>query len=430
MKIIHIVPGSGGSFYCQNCLRDNMLVKALRQLGHDVVVAPMYLPFSSDGPSAAERGPVFYGAVSLYLKQLFPVLRKAPRWCERLLNSRRMLDWAAKRAGSTRARGLEELTLSVLRGEDGDQAEELGELVSWLSREGAPDVVHLSNALLAGLARRIKTELHAPVVCTLQDEDSWLDAMAPEQARLAWDVLAERGRDVDAFVAVSQWYAGVMRDRMRIPQERLSVVHIGIDLEGREPAALDFDPPVLGFLSRMSPSLGLGTLVEAFIKLKKEAEFGNLKLRAAGGRTSEDRAYVRELQKRLATEGAAADAEFLPDFGRARRLEFLRSLSLLSTPVPGGEAFGTYLIEALAAGVPVVQPKAGAFPELLEATGGGIVYEPNDAAALAGAIASLLRDPERARELGRRGRQAVLDRFGVERMARDMITVYEGLTAS
>jgi len=78
MKIVHIVPGSGGTFYCQNCLRDNALVKALRAQGHDVVMVPLYLPMFADEPGISGEAPVFYGAISLYLRQRLPFCESLP----------------------------------------------------------------------------------------------------------------------------------------------------------------------------------------------------------------------------------------------------------------------------------------------------------------------------------------------------------------
>ena len=83
------------------------------------------------------------------------------------------------------------------------------------------------------------------------------------------------------------------------------------------------------------------------------------------------------------------------------------------------------MIEALAAGVPVVQPRHASFPELIEATGGGLLCEPDDPEALAVAVEELLRDPAAARAMGARGREAVWERFNVARMAADMMKVFE-----
>ena len=424
MRIINIIPSSGGSFYCQNCLRDSMLVIALRALGHDAVAVPMYLPLKDDENKPFGDTPVFYGAVNAYLKQEVPLLRNAPRWVDRMLDAPGLLNFAAKRAGSTRASGLEDMTLSMLRGEDGNQARQLDDLVAWLHHEGKPDVVHLSNALLLGLVHRIKDELDVPVVCSLQDEDVWLDAMEPDQAAPIWELMSDRATEIDMFVPVSRYYGECMRKRLRTPQTRMRVVHIGIDLDGYTQSTLPFDPPVLGYLSRMSESLGLDILVDAFIKLRERGTFPGLRLHATGGMTGDDVQFVNGLRQTLAQHGLGDAAEFAPDFTRGERLAFLGGLTVMAVPVPGGEAFGTFQLEALAAGVPIVQPNAGAFPEIVEATGGGVCYAPNDPNTLADTLESLLGAPDRVKALGQHGRDVVERRFSAERMAKDMVAVY------
>jgi len=428
VKIIHIIPGSGGTFYCQNCMRDNELIKTLKAMGHEVTMVPLYLPLSVETPEVTGDTPVFYGAINIYLKQMIPFYRKVPMWFERLLDSPKILQWAARKSGSTNAPGLEDMTLSTLRGENGNQASELDHLISWLKKNEKPDVVHLSNALLLGLARRMKNELSVPVVCSLEDENVWIDPMDEAYRLQIWQIMAERATDVDAFIAVSDYYADYMKNHMQLSNEKLHTVHTGINLNGYEPASLSFSQPTIGYLCRMGEPFGLGILVDAFVKLKKENKFKNLKLRITGGYTADDAKFVKSIQKRLLNEKVFNDVDFVTDFSINNRKEFLKSLSVLSVPVIGGEALGTYQIEALAAGVPVVQPKVGGFPELVNITGGGIVYEPNDSDHLAEALASLLSNPNQARKLAGKGRKVIFDQFGIEHMAEKMVKVYEGVT--
>jgi glycosyltransferase involved in cell wall biosynthesis len=424
MRIIQIIPGTGGSFYCENCVRDSALVKGLRALGHEVTMIPLYLPLSIDDPDLAKGSPLFFGAVNLYLKQMIVPLRKMPLWFQHFLDSPAVLDFAAKRAGSTRAEGLEEMTLSMLRGEEGNQAEELDHLIQWLKIEGRPDVVHLANALLLGLARRIKRELRIPVVCSLQDEDDWLDAMRPEYMEQVEQTLADRAQDVDAFVPVSHYFLGKMKPFLKVPDERYTVVPIGLDLSGYEAAPLDFNPPVIGFLSRLSPALGLDILIDAFILLKKEKRHSHIKLHLTGGMTGDDKFFVQGIKKRLHAEGFLRDVTFFEHFSRQDRIDFFNRISVLTVPIHEGEAFGTFQIESLAAGVPVVQPNIGAFPEFIRSAGGGILYEQNDAEHLAQALSDFLDQPEKARELGARGRKTVLKEYCLDCMARNMAELY------
>ena len=425
MKIAYIIPGSGGTFYCENCLRDIDIVHTIRRLGHEVIVVPMYLPLFPDDSEAGTALPVFYGAINVYLKFKFPLLRKAPAWFSRIFDSPLLLNAAAKKAGSTRAATLGEMTISLLRGDEGEHAEELKRLVQTLRDKVQPDIVHLSNALLLGLVRHIKQGLGVPVTCSLQDEDTWVDAMDCTHAETVWRMMTERALEVDSFFPVSRFYAHKMTNRMGIPQERLHVTYIGLDLECYIPVPLSFNPPVIGFLSRISESQGMGLLAKAFINLKKDSSLRETKLHISGGQTGDDRKFIKNLTKFLKSRGVLKDVEIVHDFDKDSRIKFLSSLTVLSVPVLSEHAFGSYLIEALALGVPVVQPALGAFPELMQETGGGIVYSPNDVDTLTSALKSLLCNQEKAAALGKQGSKAVHEKFGLITMAEHMLDVYQ-----
>ncbi len=430
MRIVYVTPGSGDSFYCENCLRDDAAVKAMRKAGHDVAMVPLYLPPLAYEPQAERGKEIFFGGINVYLQQKFGLFRRTPRWIDRLFDSPRLLKRIGRMAGMTTARDLGETTLSMLRGEKGRQVKELDRLAEWMAANDRPDVVCLSNALLIGLARRIKQRLGAAVVCLLQDEDSFLDALPADQREPAWRTLCERTADVDVFVAASRYYAEVMQERLAVSPDRVRVVYNGIDPSDYRPAERPPAVPTIGYLSRFHPDKGLDLLVEAVIRLKDHDRLRDLKLRAAGGRTAHDEAFLRQLRRRLAEAGVEEDAEFLPNLNRAERAAFLPGLSVLSVPERRGEAFGLYLLEALACGVPVVLPDNGAASELIEATGGGLLCRPNDPGALAEALEKLLLDPDYARALGRKGRQAVLEKFSAEQTARELLAVYADAVAS
>jgi glycosyltransferase involved in cell wall biosynthesis len=422
MKMVHIVPGSGGTFYCQNCMRDGALVQALRRAGEDVVMVPMYLPMFTDGDPVEDHTPVFFGGINVWLQQQVPFFRKTPRWLDRWFDSKWMLKRAAKMEGTTSAGDLGAMTLSMLEGAEGNQRKEVERLVDWLAEHERPDLVHISNALLIGLAAEIKARLNVPVVCSLQDEDWWLDEIKPPYDERCWEALRARTGDVDRFVAVSHWFADRMSQKLKVSRSSIAVVHVGIDLDGFDAAPRQVDPPVLGYLSRMNTALGIDKLVDAFIELKKTAGLENLKLRATGGAVGDDLKCIEQQKQKLAKAGLLGDAEFLEDFDRPERLAFLKTISVMCVPVEQGEAFGSFIVESMAAGVPVVQPCAGAFPELIEATGGGLIY--ND---LVEDLRILLLDTERARTLGEKGRAAVFENFGIESMAQNMMAVYREL---
>jgi len=421
MKVVYIVPGSGGNFYCANCLRDGMLISALRSRGVDVTVVPLYLPLFLDG-EGLDEGPVFFGAVNIYLQQKNVLFRKTPRWMDRVLDSRRVLEWAARKAGTTRPTGLSEMTASMLRGEKGRQAKELRRLVAWLGKEVRPDVVHLSNALLLGMAPAIREAVDAKLVCSLQDEDAWVDPMVEEEGRLVWDLMAQAAVHVDAFAASSRYFADLMIGRLGLDPDSVRVVYPGVDPSAY--SVRDGTPPgpVLGYLSRLSAFQGLDRLARAFAFLA--GKYPDLRLRAFGGYTAEDAPFVARVTDDLDRQGLAGRFDLVEGLGRDIRVDFLKSLSVLSVPVPGGEAFGMYLLEALACGVPVVQPRAGAYPEIVEATGGGLLYPPDDPRGLERALDDLLSDGDRAATLSAAGRRGVEEKFTIDRAASALIDIY------
>jgi glycosyltransferase involved in cell wall biosynthesis len=300
----------------------------------------------------------------------------------------------------------------------------LDRLLDWLKDQPKPDVAHISNALLLGVASEIRSALNVPVVCSLQDEDTWIDAMSPKWRDRCWKIIAEKGRDIDAFIAVSDWYAARITARTGISRDHIRVVPLGIEWGTVDPAPMDFDPPVLGYLSRIHASQGFTALVDAFIELKRDPRLTRLKLRATGGVTSGDREYVTEMMNKLAAAGVAQDVEIVEDFNKAARRAFIQSISVLSAPAPDGEAFGLFILEAGACGVPVVQPDAGAFREVIEMTGGGLVYDGTDKTALVETLRRVLVNPELARELGNKGRATVGERFTSDAMAEKMAAVF------
>lgn len=429
MNIIQITPGAG-AMYCGNCFRDNTLVAALRQMGHEVTMVPLYLPLTLDEEDESAGTPIFFGGINVYLEQKSGLFRKAPRWVRRILASRKLLAWAAGRAASTRASDVGDILLSMLRGEEGRQARELEELIAWLRRQGQPDVICLSNALLVGMARRLKAGLQTRVICTLQGEHSFLDGLPDSHRAAAWQLLSERAADVDLFIAPSRYFGDLMAERLGLPAEKVRVVYNGIKLDGfsvggRGSRVERQKAPVLGFFARMCREKGLDTLVEAYIHLKNRGKVPRLKLHIGGSCGSADEVLVKSLRKRLAEAGYIGEVNFSPNLSHAEKLAFLEVLTVFSVPASYSEAFGLYVIEALAAGVPVVQPRAGAFPELIDATGGGVVCESGDPKALADGIEELLLNPDRARALSEAGRKAVLEKFSAEAMACNTLQVFD-----
>jgi len=427
MRIVQIIPGSGGSFYCGNCLRDSKFVEALRSSDHTVTKIPMYLPLFADEHDLTGEIPVFYGAISIYLKQQVPLFRRSPAWFDRLLNSRPMLKLASRFAGSTNAKGLEEMTVSMLMGEDGEQKHELDKMVDWIAEHCKPDVIHLSNALLVGLAHRLSEKIGVPVVCSLQDEDQWVDVMKPSSQKLVWNLMSERGSYVSKFISVSKYYTEEMKKVMHLPSERIQEVHIGVYPEDYRFALPSTKKRNIGFVSRMCHELGLDILVDAFLILRATPGFEDVELHITGGHTGADRKFLAEQKRKIRRKGLIANVKFHGDFEEEGLLDFFEEVSVISVPVRKGEAFGIYLLESMASGVPVVQPALGAFPEIVERSGGGVTYEPNTPAALAESLEKILSNPSALDQYALNGRKGVETHFHVEGQVQKMVEIYNSL---
>jgi glycosyltransferase involved in cell wall biosynthesis len=420
MRIAFIAAGSGPRFYCENCARDGSLARALGARGHHVETASLYLPISGENGRDA---PLFCGAIGLYLRHQVPLVRRAPRWAQRILDARPLLSIAGRLSGATTPRALQDLTLSMLRGDAFTSAADAEALPRWLESV-RPDVIHLSNALLIGLAEPLRKAIGVPVTCTLQDEDTWIDAMDREAREEAWRIMTRHAASVDLFLPVSSAFGKAMAVRMGLSSDRYRVVPIGIDVDG-EPRPKPVDgPAVIGYLSRIALDMGAELLADAVLLLAGEGRFPDLRLHMTGGATAADAPVLRSLRRRFAAAGLSDRLFIEPAFDPLSRRRFLEGVTVLSVPVPRGEAFGLFMLEAMAAGVPVVQPRLGGFTELVEDTGGGILYEPNTASALAQALSSILADRGRTRDMGLAGRQAVVTRYSSAAMAEAMESAF------
>jgi len=131
----------------------------------------------------------------------------------------------------------------------------------------------------------------------------------------------------------------------------------------------------------------------------------------------------------IRSAGVAEDFEFLGEVTREQKIALLHSLHVLSVPAVYAEAKGFYVLEAMACGVPVVQPNHGSFPELLNDAGGGVLYDIGDESGLTNAIGSLMDDSDLRRRLAEQGRESVHDRFTDVIMAERTWELYERLCA-
>jgi glycosyltransferase involved in cell wall biosynthesis len=425
VKAVLITPGTG-NFHCGSCLRDAALVREMRRCGHDVLCVPLYLPLVLEEEPLTDA-PIFFGGVNVYLQQKFDFFQKTPRWIDRVLDQPRLLRRLARGDNMTNAHELGALAISMLRGEEGRQVKEVRRLAGWLAEQGRPDIIFISNALLLGIGVALKRSLQVPMVCTLQGEDSFLDDLPESASAEAWSILRGLAGEVDRFIAVSNYYGELMGKRLAIDSDRMHVVLNGIDFSGFEDRGSQPEPPVIGFFARMCPAKGLHTLVDAFIRIRKLPDAADLRLHIGGAMTVADRGYIDEQAAKVQAAGLADDVVFFTNLSRAKKIDFYRGLSLVSVPAMYGESFGLYVIEALACGVPLVQPDHAAFRELLHATGGGILVLPNDEAAYDRALLDLALDREKNLAMGAAGRDASREKFSVETMAEGVLAVFKSV---
>jgi len=427
LKIAFLTPGTGG-WYCGACMRDNALAKALRAAGHEVSLLPMYLPLQLDEEMLENShvAPVFFGGINVFLRQKFAWFRRSPGWLDKLLNHPRLLRGVARHSHMTSAREHGELTLAMLRPEDRRFGKEEDQLCAWLEQE-SPDILCLSTALQAGMIRTLKQRLSAKVICCFQGEDTFLDGL-PEPCRDAcWRELALRVREADALISPSVFYADLMKSRLGPDHLTITVMPNGINLDGYVPLADKPGPPVIGFLARLSREKGLEVMVEAFIHLRTVLGDCSARLHLAGAATAENQTLIKTLKQRLEAVGLSDKVRWQSNISREAKSALLRSLTLFSVPATYPEAFGLYVIEAMASGVPVVQPATASFPEIV-AHGRGVLVPSRsagvppaspacmDAIALALAWHDLLQQPNKLRELAAAGRRAAEEFYDISVM--------------
>lgn len=423
MKIAYITSGAAGMF-CGSCMKDNTLAAALNRIGHDAILIPTYTPIRTDEVDVSERK-VFFGGINVYLQQKSWLFRKSPWLFDRLLDFPRLLRWVGRFAIRTRADRLGPMTISMLKGAHGKQRKEVEKLVSWLANEYRPDVVVLSNVLISGIAPRLKQQWDVPILGTLQGDDIFLEGLPAADRAECINLIGNNAKAIDGCLATSQYYADFMAAYLRLSPERIHVVHPGINLTGHGgPRQFRDSPPyTIGYFARICPEKGLHNLVEAFRLLRQSPNSPPCRLRISGWLGGNNRHYFEEQLQKLRDAGPGDDVDHVDCPTHADKVRFLQSLDVLSVPTVYREPKGIYLLEAMANAVPVVQPRHGSFPELVEATGGGILVEPNDPKALAEGLLRLLNDGGLRKRLGEQGQNSVVTRFTADAMAENTVRV-------
>jgi glycosyltransferase involved in cell wall biosynthesis len=426
MRILALTAGAA-RMYCGSCLRDNTLAAELQRQGHDATLLPLYTPTRTDAPNVSSPG-VSLNGIGVCLCQQAAFFRRPRPLLDRLWDAPWMLRLASRTSIRVDPHSLGAMTVSMLRGEEGFQLKEIRKLTARLRAQLPPDIVVLPNSLLIGLARPIREALRRPICCTLQGEEIFLDQLPEPHRTQALGLIRSKIQDVDGFAAVSEFSASYWQRCLDIPSRRMHVVPLGIvpeDFGPRErvPGA----PFTVGFLARLAPEKGLHVLAESYLHLRSETAFGPSALEAAGYLAPEHRGYLRAIERRMKEAGLDREFHYRGELDRAAKIDFLRSLDVLSVPATCDEPKGISLLEAMASGVPVVQPRRGAFPEILERTGGGILVEPGGSASLGDGIYGLWKEPALAAELGRRGAAGVRANFTASQMAARALVAYQAI---
>ncbi len=427
MKIVYLITGSGGSFYCGNCYRDMIYLRAIRKVpGIQATAIPLYLPPEDGVEETGMDKNVFFGAISMYLREKVPFLKNMPVFFDKIVDSAPMLRMAAKRAGTTSSEGLEDMTLNMIKGENAFPEKELQRLVDYLCKDGKPDVIHLSNALIIGLARQLKRKMDVKIVCSLLNEDDWINEMAEPSQSNAWSLIAREATNVDAFLTPSEYYKDFFISKTGIPGNNINVVPLGLDPDHEILSVVKKDNwPAIGYFCRINEHNGFDKLVDAFIRLKSDDKLPGLTLHVSGGYTGVDKSFIAEQIRKIKEAGLKSFIRIYPEFHGNSKQQFFSNIDVMSVPVRKYDGYGLYLLEANAAGVPVVQPATGAFPEIIARTGGGRTYSPDSIEELSESLSKSLIDKENLTELGSKGKENVLKNLSLEKMSEDLSMVYK-----
>ena len=145
MRLLYLTAGAA-EMYCGSCLRDNALAAGLLARGHDVLLAPVYTPTTTDEKNVSDAH-VFFGGVSVYLEQHFPMFRHTPAVFDRIWDSTAVLKVASKKQIKVDPAMLGGMTVSMLKGLGGHQRKEVLKMLRWLKDVPRFDAISLPFSL-------------------------------------------------------------------------------------------------------------------------------------------------------------------------------------------------------------------------------------------------------------------------------------------
>ena len=419
--------------YCGSCLRDNALATELLRMGHDVTLLPLYTPTRTDEENVSlDR--VFFGGISVYLQQHSALFRHTPWIVDRLWDSKYALKKAAMSTIPVNPKFLGEMTVSMLRGEDGNLRKELHKLIDWLSQEERPDVIHLPYSLVISLAKPLREALGRPICCSLQGEDIFIDGLPEPYRRESIELIRSNVQHVDRFLAVSDYYAARMKRYIDVPDAKMDVMPLGIHFDGysESPKTARVEGPVrIGFLTRVAPEKGLHLLCEAYRRMRQSANVPATRIDIAGYLAPEHQPYLDGIERQMREWGFADEFAYHGVLNREQKIVFLETLDLMSIPAIYDDPKGLSLLEAMAAGTPVLVPRRGTYTEIVERTQGGPLLDVDGMSvsvdSLTDQLTDLVCNAAKRESLGRKAFHAVRAEYGANRMAEKAARVYASL---
>lgn len=421
-------------------MHDNSLARAMINHGWDIQLIPTYTPIRTDEQDVTIDH-VYFGGINLYLQQKIPLFRHIPAMLDRIFDNPWLIKRLTAKASETSPKLLGSLSVSMLKGLHGNQRKEVRRLVRWLQTDVKPDGLLLTNMLIAGFVPYFKQQLDIPVVTMLQGDDIFLDSLPESYREQAVNEIRKLGPHIDAFIYHSQFYADKMNEWFSFDPGKTHITPLAIDTTdfeyGGQQAnqqtsssglpSIDPQKTCIGYLARIAPEKGLHVLVDAFIRLKQTEAGRQTHLLIAGWLGDHNRGYAEQQKNKLVAAGLDQDFDFLGTVDRPTKIAFLNQLDIFSVPTVYQDPKGIFVLEAMASGLPVIQPAHGAFPEIIQSTGGGLLFEPENDQQLAEQLATLLADPQLRRELGVTGRDNVRQHRNLTTLAADAANVLQPL---
>jgi glycosyltransferase involved in cell wall biosynthesis len=412
MKIAIITAGGAGMF-CGSCMQDNTLARALRLAGHDTLLVPTYTPIRVDEEDISNDR-VFLGGVNVYLDSAVPGWSRLPRFLKSWLDRPNVLRILTRRSSATDATQLGWLTVDMLKGEQGPQRDEVRQLVDWLTNELQPDMVIFSNALLSGIVPSLRRGFNKPIVCLLQGDDIFLDALPARWKQNSIDLIRNNSQHFDRLLTHSAWYADHLSASIGLPRERFQQIPLSLDCT--LPGTIE-DPPAeiygntIGYFARICPEKGVGNFLDAAERLAPADK--TLRFHIAG--------YLPELhrkwfEQRLSEVGRKIGDNRLRWLGspatREDKFRVLQSFDLLCVPSNYREPKGLFVLEAALMGLPSLVPNHGAFPERITDLEYGWTYNPDSEGALDSGIREAIAAT--SEKIRKDLRQNVTERYSID----------------